>query len=325
MDTQLYRRLMQYLSAGVFPPHSNPQEQAKLQAQSRYYLLDHDTLYKKNRYNPLQPLRVITIPEKTLILRSLHQDPHNGHAGVNATYSRAAEHYYWNNMYQDIRQFIQACDLCQRRGRVPLNRRSQAIPVADAFDRIGLDFVGPLPTTKKGNRYILVCTEYLTKWPEARAVPTVTAQDVSTFLIDEIVSRHGVPREILTDQGAHFENDLIKQFCIDLNIRKSRSTAYHPQTNGLFERYNRTLCEALARTCYQHKQDWDQYLRPALFAYRTLPHSATRHSPFFSFYGRKALLPHEWSFPTYRLQTSVSPRATAKILLKRAATLAPLI
>ena len=158
-------------------------------------------------------------------------------------------------MYKDIRDFIQSCDACQRRGKVARNQELCPIEVTQPFDRIGLDFVGPLSQTKQGNKYILVATEYVTKWPMAKPVPRATAQEVATFIKDDIVSQHGVPKSILTDQGTHFANQLIQQLCLDLNIHKTQSTSYHLQINGLVERFNKTLCECLAKTCSQHKKE----------------------------------------------------------------------
>ena len=114
------------------------------------------------------------------------------------------------------------------------------IPVAGLFDRLGVDVL-QLPRTKRGNRYAVVFVEYLTKWPEVYAVPDQTAPTIARLLVEEIVSRHGVPRQLLSDRGPSFLSKLMYEVCRLLGVEKINTSAYHPQTDGLVERYNRTL------------------------------------------------------------------------------------
>ena len=164
------------------------------------------------------------------------------------------------------------------------------IKVGKAFEMIGIDFVGPLNRTRKGNKYILVVTDYLTKWPEAKAMREATGEKVVEYLYKEIICRHGCPRVILSDNGSHFKNQLVEGLCKKFEIKHKRSAPYHPQTNGLVERFNRTLCETLAKVSEEENQ-WDEHIEEALFAYRTIKHSTTKHTPFYMLYGREAILP----------------------------------
>ena len=182
-----------------------------------------------------------------------------------------------------------------------------------------MDIVGPLPKTKNGNLYIVVATEYLTKWPEARAIPNAKASSVVSFFYEDIICRHGCPKEILTDRGTHFVNEMLDSLCGNLGVKHKLSTAYHPQTNGLVERFNRTLCEALAKYANENKDDWDLYLSSVLFAYRTKRHSTTRHEPFYLMYGRDAVLPIEFAVPT--VQSECAPDDFQDDLFKRIHTL----
>ena len=95
----------------------------------------------------------------------------------------------------------------------------------------------------------------------------------------------------MTDRGTHFVNELLDALCQQLGTKHSLSTAYHPQTNGLVERFNRTLCEALAKYANEEKDDWDLYIPSVLFAYRNMKHNTTKFEPFYLTYGRKATLP----------------------------------
>jgi hypothetical protein len=138
-----------------------------------------------------------------------------------------------------------------------------------------MDIVRPLPKTKNSNKYIVVATEYLTKWPEARAIPNAKASSVVSFFCEDIICRHGCPKEILTDRGTHFVNDMLDSLCNEIGVKHQLSTAYHPQTNGLVECFNRTLCETLAKFSNENKDDWNIYVPSALFAYRIKRHSIT--------------------------------------------------
>jgi hypothetical protein len=154
-----------------------------------------------------------------------------------------------------------------------------------------MDIVGPLPMTTKGNKYIVVAIDYLTKWPEARAIPNQKASSVVSFFYEDIICRHGCPKELLTDRDTHFVNDMLNTLCDELGVKHKLSIAYHPQTNGLVERYNRTLCETLAKFANDNKDDWDNFVPSALFAYKIKSHKTTRHEPFYLTYGRNVTLP----------------------------------
>ena len=142
-----------------------------------------------------------------------------------------------------------------------------------------------LPVTTQGNKYIIVATDYLTKWPEAWPTADATAVTAADFLVDCIIARHGAPRELLSDQGRTFLNQLLAAMCDRWEIQQTFATVYHPQTNGLVERYNKTLAKTLAKVCLQRPQDWDDFISTALFAYRTARHETTRHTPFYLLYG----------------------------------------
>ena len=163
--------------------------------------------------------------------------------------------YYWPDMGKDIKAYVQSCDTCQKRKRPMKTESLHPLKVGQPFDRLGMDIVGPLPVTRNGNKYIVVATEYLTKWPEARALPDAKAASVVSFFYEDIICRHSCPRELLIDQGTHFVNALLDALCAQLGVKHRLSTAYHPQTNGLVERFNRTLCEILAKYASQYQQD----------------------------------------------------------------------
>ena len=135
--------------------------------------------------------------------------------------------------------------------------------------------------------------DYLTKWLEVFATSDQTALTIAHLFVQQIVSRHGVPAELLSDRGTAFLSKLMQAVCEVMGVHKVNTTAYHPQTDGLVERFNRTLTDMLAKTVAQNGRDWDTRLPYVLFAYRSSIQESTKESPFFLLYGRDPCLPTE--------------------------------
>ena len=112
----------------------------------------------------------------------------------------------------------------------------------------------------------MTAIDYLTKWTEARALEKASAEEVAQFIFEDIICRHGCPKIILSDRGTHFVNKVVDNLCENFKIKHQLSSPYHPQTNGLVERFNRTLTETLAKLSEETDQ-WDLQLSAALFAY----------------------------------------------------------
>ena len=157
--------------------------------------------------------------------------------------------------------------------------------MSEPFSRIAMDIVGPLPRSSKGHKYILVICDYATRYPEAVPLRTCDAEAVAEEL-GKLFSRVGIPREILTDQGTNFTSQLLAELYRLLNVHSIRTTPYHPQTDGLVERFNQTLKAMLRRTVTEEGKDWDRLLPYLLFAYREVPQASTGFSPFELLYGR---------------------------------------
>ena len=215
-----------------------------------------------------------------------------GHLREMKIYSQLQKHYWWPNMRADIRKWCQSCLVCASRHvgqaqKPPLS----PIPVAGPFDCIGVDII-QFPCSYDGNKYAVVFMDYLTKWPEVFAIADQKAETVARALV-EVVSRHGVPAKLLSDRGANFLSDLLHEVYVLLGIRKINTSAYHPQTDGLVERFNRTLTDMLAKTVDHCGRDWDRRIPYVLYAYRTCVQESTQESPFYLLYGRDARLPTE--------------------------------
>lgn len=182
------------------------------------------------------------------ILVLAHDDLTGGHFGTVKTYEKLRTRYYWRKMFSDVNHWCRSCcDYAMRKS--PRNRHKVPllpIPVQDAFDRLACDIIGPFPPSKLGNRYVVVFSEYLTKWVEAFPVPSIEAPVIARLPVDEIFTRHGAPRTLLSDRGSNFLSPLVTEVCRLLNTKKVNTTAYHPQTDGLVESFNNTLAEAIS-------------------------------------------------------------------------------
>ncbi|GJU95016.1 reverse transcriptase domain-containing protein [Tanacetum coccineum] len=179
------------------------------------------------------------------ILKACHEGPTGGHHSANITARKVFDAgFFWPTIYQDAHSMIKSCDACQRQGKISHRDEmpQNAIQVCEIFDVWGIDFMGPFPSSR-GNKYILVAVDYLSKWVEAKALPTNDARVVVKFL-KSLFSRFGAPRAIISD----FCNDKFDKVMSKNGVTHRLSTAYHPQTSGQVEVTNRGLKRILERT-----------------------------------------------------------------------------
>ena len=172
----------------------------------------------------------------------------------------------------------------------------QIVGASRPMERIATDILGELPLTDKGNRYILVVSDYFTKWTEAFPMPNMEARTVADIIVREVVSRFGVPSSIHSDQGRQYESQLFSEMCKVLHIKKTRTTPYHPQSDGMVERFNKTLVRMLKSYINDHQSDWDEQLPFLTMAYRSVEHETTGFSPNYLMLGREVSTPLDIMF-----------------------------
>ncbi|GJS87440.1 reverse transcriptase domain-containing protein [Tanacetum coccineum] len=170
------------------------------------------------------------------ILTACHSGPTGGHYGANYTAKKVFDFgFYWPTIYKDAHELVKNCDSCQRQGKISQRDEmpQNSIQVCEIFDVWGIDFMGPF-SSSRGNKYILVAVDYLSKWVEAKALPTNDARVVVKFL-KSLFARFGTPRAIISDRGTHFCNDKFAKVMSKYGVTHRLSTAYHPQTSGQVE------------------------------------------------------------------------------------------
>src|ERR1044072_2706106 len=234
--------------------------------------------------------RIVPRSQVLRLISIFHDLPTAGHQSKDAVWEQMKQRYQWDGMYKDIVDYVKTCYECQMRGGPKKNNPIRMIPPMDLVQRWRIDIVRPLPTTEDGTRYIVVAMDYFSRWPEARPLKHANATTVATFIYEEIIYRYGPPKVIQSNQGTHFVNQVIEQLTERFRIRHSLSSAYHPQSNGLVERFNRTLCEGIAKVA-DTVLDWDTLIQPVLFAYRTKKLRITNATPYELVYGVQHKLP----------------------------------
>lgn len=272
------------------------------------FVVKGDKLYRRSQ---ISDQLVIPKSLRPTILNLSHSIPWAGHLGQAKTFARMVPRFYWPQQYSDTVKYCQSCPQCQltapgRKGeRAPLIN----MPVIDTpFSRIAMDIVGPLERSSGGHKYILVVCDYATRYPEAFPLRKIKARQIVSCLV-QLFSRVGIPKEIITDQGTNFTSSFLKDVYSLLGIQGVRTSPYHPQTDGLVERFNKTLKSMLRKFVNDSGSDWDQWLPFLLFAYREVPQASTGFSPFQLLYGHPVrgpmdVLKEAWECPRPQKQCS---------------------
>ena len=220
-----------------------------------------------------------------------------GHRGVEKTLHRIRQRFHWYGLQQDVENWVASCHSCASRKRPQVNRRAPLISTWSGypFERVGMDIIPNLPVTLNGNRHVLVIVDYSSKWVEAFPLKDMQSRTIAKVYIDNVVSRFGAPRSLHTDQGSNFTSELFQSVCAILDIRKTRTTPYHPASDGLVERFNQTL-EGILSHLVTEANDWDDHLQAALMAYRSSVNRTTGYTPHYLLFGREMTVPADIMF-----------------------------
>ena len=176
-----------------------------------------------------------------------HASLFGGHLGRNRTLARLSHRFYWSGMADDVGDWLRQCTTFMKR-KSPTGRHHPLgnIPTGHRWDRIAMDILDVCEPTPDGYRYILVIADYFSKWTEAFPIKDKCTDTVVDVLVDKIILRFGMPLVIHSDQGREFENGLMKSLCSLLGCVKTCTAPYHPESDGMVERFNRTCLMVLS-------------------------------------------------------------------------------
>ena len=264
---------------------------------------DNGTLWRKRSSQSAQLQLLVPKVGRERLFLSYHASLYGGHLGRTRTLARLADRFYWSGMADDVKDWLSQCVACIKR-KSPVGRHHPLgnIPTGHRWDRLAMDILDVCDPTPEGFRYILVIADYFSKWTEAFPMKNKCADTVADILVEIIILRFGMPLVIHSDQGREFENGLMKSLCALLGCTKTRTAPYHPESDGMIERFNRTCLMMLSMFVNERRDNWHELLPFIMHAYRTSVHESTGYSPFRLMMGEECSLPQDVSTAELRTQ-----------------------
>jgi transposase InsO family protein len=222
------------------------------------------------------------------VLAACHDHAWAGHLGFARTLQRAQRYCYWPTMRKDTMAYVSKCVACSRRQGQESERGLPLghVQAAHPLEVVAMDVLGPLPETDHGNKYLLVISDYFTRFVVACALPNQQAATVVTAFLNQFVNVFGVPKKLLTDNGTNFRSTLMKEVLRLLGVHKLWTTPYHPQCDGMVERWNRTACDMISKYVDVQQRNWDRYVGLVTHAYNSSYHPTVMNLPHFLMFGR---------------------------------------
>ncbi|XP_063411468.1 uncharacterized protein LOC134694358 [Mytilus trossulus] len=298
-----FGNMYKFLTQGILPADND--QSSKVQKSAQDYSICNNVLYKwfQKRVrvdNGEKWIKQLCLPQalREDALLSYHDSLVGGaHLGIERVYHALSLKYFWPKMHQSIENYIRSCDRCQRIKRDTKGKKPplNPLPVDTTFERWHMDFL-KLSKTNEGYSYVLLLVDSFSKWSEAFPMKTQEASEVAKVLFREIISRYGAMKCLVTDLGRNFVSNLVNALCEMLNITRHHTSSYHPQTNGLVERTNSTLIQAVRAYSDKDQNNWPNKLPGILMAFRNSPSTqSTEYSPFSMVFGKEMNLPFDAS------------------------------
>ena len=241
---------------------------------------------------------VVPHSERQDMIRRFHDSLFAEHLGVSRTVFRLQSRVYWPGLRQYVRTYLASCTVCLA-SKSPCPRRAPMghVAVGHRWDRVAMDLLDMSVTSAKGNRYVLVMVDGFSRWTEACPLTDKAALSVEDAFFQHIVCRFGMLMVIHSVQGREFENRVMQELCLLCGSHKTRTTPYHPESDGLVECFNRTLLMMLAMFAGENRDDWDDLLPPVMMACHSCVHESTGFSPYRLMFGEECTLPMDVDLP----------------------------
>ena len=236
---------------------------------------------------------VVPYKYRDKFIRLAHEGMTGGHLGRRRTEAQVKNRFYWPGWTDDVRRFLRRCRPCSRyhSGPPPKLAEMQPMLVGEPFERVLVNITGPHRRSAKVHVFMVTVMDHFSKWAEAIPLRNHTAPTVAQVLMTHVFSRFGMPLQLLTDRGPEFESELFTGLCKWMEIDKIRTTAYRAATNGMVERYHRTLNAILGKIISENQRDWCKNVPIAATANRASVQEATGYTPNRLMLGRETLAP----------------------------------
>lgn len=241
---------------------------------------------------------VVPLNERRELVKRIHLSV--GHAGIDKVAYVARADYYWPGMDEDINVLIRQCLQCQQtKNKPPFDKAPfQPTLVGEPFERVAMDISGPFHVSKHGHRYILAIIDYFSKFPVLIPLKRTDAETIARKFFKHWIALFGAPIIIHTDRGTNFESDLLKELCLLMGIKKTRTSPYYPQADGLVERLFRTIKPLISATVLSSHIPWCEAITIVEMGLRSSVQATTGFSPFEVIFGKRMKLPLCWQYPS---------------------------
>jgi hypothetical protein len=253
---------------------------------------------------------LLTHKEAESVLNDCHKGACGGHlSGLVTTQKILRACYFWTTIFKDCIEVVKKCHPCQVFIRKTRSHPTPLHPVITVrpFTKWGVDFIDCNPASTGGHKHIIVVVDYFTKWSEAMPIIKFDGKTATFFVFNQIIARFGIPSEIVTDHGSHFQNEMMVELASKMGFRHGHSSPYYPQENGQVQAINKSLKTILQKTVSRSNSNWHIMLYPMLWAYQTSVKTATSFSPFQLVHGVESILPIECEIPSLKLELELLP------------------
>jgi hypothetical protein len=258
------------------------------------YIIHDDILYKRVIKEDGWKI-LIYVPSclRNDVIKLCHDDIYSAHNGITRTEQRFCERFYFPGYSKSIYSYVNTCLTCaERKSGKHIKLPLLGMPVSTRpMQMIRIDLVGPYNKTQKGNMYMLTAIDYFTKYAWAIPIPDATTETIMKEIMKQIVCVYGAPEIILTDRGSAFKSELAEAIYALINSKKIQTTSYHPQTNGLIERFHRGMNDMLSCICKENPNDWDENIQYVMMSYHSVKQKTTGYTPNYLMYGREIKMP----------------------------------
>ncbi|KAG1180962.1 hypothetical protein G6F36_010218 [Rhizopus arrhizus] len=284
-----------YLADGSLPEDCDKKTAQRIRYQAKKWCRSDDgSLLEKGTGR-----RLLHEGDALEVVKRIHQE---GHFGILNTIDKVNKYYVVSECRKLVTAVVHSCEACQFRARIKAVRSNPGVIMKTPlhpFFMVGVDAVGPLQPTEKGNRYILTAVDYLTRWPMAMCVQDIDEETTAEFFFSAIVKNFGVPQYILSDRGANFISSYVHYFLRQIGCKNIMTTSYRPQVNGMCERLNQSLVQTMSKIARDNDDilQWDKYLDAALMVLRSTVNSSTGYSPGYLLFGYELRTPAVWVAP----------------------------